>query len=130
MAQRSTKQRQIVLETVTQHHDHPTADQIYQDVQEIDPRIGRGTVYRNLNVLEGQNLVRQVRVPDANRFDYRCDRHYHLICTECGKVVDAPLEYQQSYDETVAKLSGFKITEHQALVEGICPECQKALSQQ
>lgn len=125
MAQRNTRQRQIVLNAVTHRYDHPTAEQIYQDVQEVDSHISRGTVYRNLDVLERQNLLFQVHAPEANRFDLRCDNHYHMICTSCGKVCDAPVEYESQHDQTVAKLTGYQITRHQALWEGICPECQK-----
>lgn len=49
--QRSTKQRQLILEAVEKRHDHPTADQIYLDVHAVDERISRGTVYRNLGIL-------------------------------------------------------------------------------
>lgn len=48
---RETKQRQIVLEAVQAHRDHPCAEQIYEDVCKIDDKISRGTVYRNLGCL-------------------------------------------------------------------------------
>lgn len=130
MAQRNTKQRQIVLDVVKNRCDHPTAEQIFDEVHAIDPRISRGTVYRNLNVLERQSMLTQVRAPEASRFDRRCDKHYHLICTRCGQVCDAPIEYQQTSDEAVAQLTGFQITSHQALFEGICPACQKATQEE
>ena len=51
MQYRNTRQRKIVLEAVQEHHDHPSADQIYLEIRTKDPRISRGTVYRNLNIL-------------------------------------------------------------------------------
>ena len=50
MQYRNTRQRKIVLEAVQEHHDHPSADQIYLEIRAKDPRISRGTVYRNLNI--------------------------------------------------------------------------------
>lgn len=123
--QRNTKQRSLVLDVVRSHRDHPTADQIYQDVHERNDKVSRATVYRNLNLLDELGQIQQVAAPTANRFDLRVDPHYHLMCIRCGSVVDAPLEYQQTYDGFVAESSGFKLVDHQTLFKGICPECQK-----
>lgn len=49
--QRNTRQRQLVLDEVRSRRDHPTAEQIFQNVHALDPHISRGTVYRNLNLL-------------------------------------------------------------------------------
>ena len=121
---RETRQRQIVLEVVQSHHDHPRADQIYEDVSKIDSRISRGTVYRNLNCLSDDGKICHVRVPGADRYDSRTDLHYHLICMCCGAVVDVPMDYQKKIDLTVAEKTGYRIGRHRIVVEGICPDCQ------
>lgn len=123
--QRNTKQRSLVLEVVREHRDHPTAEQIYNDVHERNAKVSRATVYRNLNLLDDNGEIQQVAAPVANRFDLRCDPHYHMMCVRCGSVVDAPLEYQKAYDELVAKSSGFQVVSHQTLFKGICPNCQE-----
>ena len=123
--QRNTKQRSLVLEVVREHRDHPTAEQIYHDVHERNAKVSRATVYRNLNLLDDNGEIQQVAAPIANRFDLRCDPHYHMMCVRCGSVVDAPLEYQKAYDELVAKISGFQVVSHQTLFKGLCPNCQK-----
>ena len=91
--QRNSKQRRIILDAVTARCDHPTADQIYLDVRAIDGKISRGTVYRNLGILSENEEITNVKVPAADRYDSRCDRHYHIFCTGCGRVFDAPLSY-------------------------------------
>ena len=91
--QRHSRQRQAVLDAVTARCDHPTADQIYLDVRAKDDRISRGTVYRNLALLSKSGQITHVKVPTADRFDARLDRHYHLLCTNCGRVFDAPVPY-------------------------------------
>lgn len=128
--QRNTKQRSLVLDVVRSHFDHPTAEQVYQDVHERNDKVSRATVYRNLNLLDELGQIQQVAAPTANRFDLRVDPHYHLMCIKCGSVVDAPLEYQQSYDGLVAESSGFKLVDHQTLFKGICPSCQKKAAEQ
>ena len=123
--QRSTKQRQLILEAVEKRHDHPTADQIYLDVRAADQRISRGTVYRNLGILSASGQISNVKVPAADRFDSRLDRHYHLFCACCGRVFDAPVSYHGEYDAQVEAETGFQISRHRTVFEGLCPDCIK-----
>lgn len=123
--QRNTKQRRLVLEAVQSHNDHPTADRIYMDVREKDGKISRGTVYRNLSVLEEGKEITHVKVPAADRYDFRLDNHYHIICTCCGAVCDAPIGYKEKYDRMIEQETGFCIERHRTIFEGICSECQK-----
>ena len=127
--QRNTRQRQLVLEAVQDHCDHPTADQIYLDVRARDSRISRGTVYRNLGILEDNGEILHVKVPSADRFDYRTDLHYHLFCTKCGAVSDAPAEYDRELDERLSSATGFAVERHRTVFEGLCPKCREAGSQ-
>ena len=90
---RMTRQKQMILDIALAHHDHPTADQIYAEVREADGRISRGTVYRNLEQLSAAGILLHVKLPGADRFDCRLDRHYHLICRSCGTVLDAPADF-------------------------------------
>ena len=123
--QRNSKQRQIILDAVMARCDHPTADQIYLDARAKDDRISRGTVYRNLGVLAESGEITNVKVPAADRYDSRPDRHYHLLCTDCGKVFDAPLPYHAEYDDAVARETGFRISRHRTVFEGLCPACSR-----
>ena len=123
--QRDTRQRRMVYDAVTGRCDHPSADEIYSDVHAADPGIGKATVYRNLKTLSENGEIRHVKVPGADRYDLTVEDHYHLLCTQCGKVVDAPIEYIRANDELVAEKTGFSITRHRTVFEGICPECLK-----
>ena len=123
MERRNTRQRQLILEAVRSHCDHPTAEQIYRDVAEQAPTISKGTVYRNLSVLAQEGELTQVEAPDASRFDLRQDRHHHLVCNACGAVVDTPVAYQEQLDTLAAQESGFIVTGHHTIFQGLCPSC-------
>lgn len=123
--QRNSRQRQMILDAVQTRCDHPTADQIYLDVRGKDDRISRGTVYRNLGILSEDGAITNVKVPAADRFDSRLDLHYHLFCTGCGRVFDAPLSYRAEFDAQVAAETGFQVSRHRIIFEGLCPECGK-----
>lgn len=122
---RNSRQRQIILQAVMERHDHPTADDIYLDVRSEDEKISRGTVYRNLGVLTDSGQIGLVKLPTADRFDFRTDYHYHLLCSGCGKVFDIPEEYHRELDDQAAADTGFLIKRHRILFEGLCPECRE-----
>lgn len=123
--QRNTKQRQEVLKAVLASKEHPTADEIYLVLRERNPKISRGTVYRNLNVLSDNGEIQQIKVPNADRFDWKREKHYHVLCTLCGELTDASIPYQHELDKTIAKETGYAIGQHQLIFEGTCPACQK-----
>jgi Fur family ferric uptake transcriptional regulator len=123
--QRNTKQRKMVFDAVQNHMDHPSADQIYRKLRDEDPKISRGTVYRNLNLLAENGEVRHVDMPGVDRFDWRTEPHYHVLCKGCGRISDATLSYQKELDALLSEESGYKIARHTTVFEGLCPQCQR-----
>ena len=64
-----------------------------------------------------------MRLPGADQFDVRTDRHDHLICKQCGRLVDVVLPYDEQLDRQLAAQSGCRIDSHQTLFDGLCPKC-------
>ena len=123
MQYRTTRQSRLILDIVRSRRDHLTADQIYMEARSADAHISRGTVYRNLEKLSQAGELLHVKVPGADRFDSRLDAHYHLICTDCGAVFDAPVDYQTDLDREVWEKSGFHVKRHRTVFEGLCHAC-------
>lgn len=122
--QRNTRQRELVLQIVKSHHDHPSADDIYLEAREKDDKISRGTVYRNLKLLAESGEILHVKIPSADRFDSRLDYHYHVICTKCGAIMDLALPYNDRLDAAVWEETGYIINRHRIIFDGICSDCQ------
>ena len=122
-SQRNTRQKELVLKAVQTHRDHPTADQIYLELRESSPDISRGTVYRNLKLLKVNRIIQQVELPDRDRFDWREEPHYHLRCSNCGKLSDAAIGYDPALDRALEEVTGYRITCHSTVFEGLCPDC-------
>lgn len=121
---RNTKQRQLVLGLVTDYGTHPTADEIYEQARDRDPRISRGTVYRNLNVLSEAGEIRKLNMPTGpDHFDCRMDNHYHFLCRSCHKVVDVNLPYKEQLNEAPPGLGGYTTEWHRLILVGLCPDC-------
>ncbi len=123
-AQRNTRQRKMVLDAVRSRYDHPTAEELYNAVRMQDPKISRGTLYRNLGQLVQNGDIAQIRIPEASHFDLRTDAHYHMVCTVCGRVSDVPVPYQTALDRAVEEAAGLTGIHHMTLFEGICPDCR------
>ena len=120
---RNTRQKKMIYDTVIGRHDHPSAEDVYEEVNQKDSRISRSTVYRNLEILAEEGRINLVKVPRMNHYDLRLDNHYHIVCNKCGKVSDAPFPYNDQYDRNVEKEFGFMIDRHRLVFEGVCPIC-------
>ena len=126
---RNTRQRQMVLELVKQRCDHPTADDIYLEIRDLDPRVSRATVYRNLHLLvDSGDLISVRNHLGVERFDRRIDTHSHVICDSCGELVDAPAPTMAADFSDVEEASGFKIDRQETIYHGICSKCQAKLA--
>ena len=109
---RYSKQRELVLHTVEQLCDHPTAEEIFD-------------VYRNLNSLVEAGMVRRVSIPGrADRFDHTLCWHSHLYCTACGGVVDADVDEKQVM-RLVRRQKDVVVQDCAVVLFGLCEACAK-----
>ena len=93
MINRNTIQCSMVLEAVNKLQCHATAVEVYDEVVRVCPHISRATVYRNLNRLSQIGKIRRIEIPGAaDRFDHRCQEHYHILCETCGRVFDVDMD--------------------------------------
>jgi len=121
---RLTTQRQIILEELGKVTSHPTANEVYDMVRKRLPRIGLGTVYRNLELMSENGIILKLEVGGTQkRFDATVESHYHIRCSVCGKVDDIDIEVQEEINETAAKSSNYKILGHHIEFSGICDDC-------
>lgn len=121
---RYSKQRELILNTVLHNRIHPTAENVYKLLKNDYPELSLGTVYRNLNFLAENNMLKKINVPDgSDRFDGTLARHQHLICRKCGKVTDISVDELLAIQSNILKNTGFEIDIDTLAFEGICKEC-------
>lgn len=124
MIKRNTIQCSLVFEAVNQLQCHATADEIYDVIITEHPHISRGTIYRNLNRLCEIGKIRKIENPGgADRFDHRCQEHYHARCVKCGRVFDVDMEYITELENNIKNTNGFQFTGHDIIFKGICTIC-------
>ncbi|MDA8353397.1 MAG: peroxide-responsive transcriptional repressor PerR [Firmicutes bacterium] len=123
---RMTPQRYAILEFLLTSMGHPTADEIYRALEEKFPNMSVATIYNNLRVFKEAGLVRELTYGDSSsRFDANMDSHYHIICRECGKIVDFEYPSLINVEEEAARKTGFRVETHRMEIYGICNTCQK-----
>lgn len=123
---RLTTQRQIILEELAKVKTHPTASELYDMVRKRLPRIGLGTVYRNLELMAENGMILKLEVGGTQkRFDATTDTHYHIRCSNCGKVDDIDTPVLDELVKEAAASSSYQVLGHHVEFSGICPSCQK-----
>ncbi len=123
---RYSKQSEEVLNTVLNSNNHPDAKEIYELVKLKIPNVSLGTVYRNLNTLAKEGLIRKIELDGGNdRFDKTLCLYNHLKCTTCGKVIDITPKLDQKEIKEIKSKTGFKITDSSFNINGICEKCKK-----
>jgi Fur family peroxide stress response transcriptional regulator len=119
---RCTPQRYAVMAFLMECHRHPTAAEILEAVNRVDPRSSRATTYNNLRDLVQAGLVREVAVEGrAARFDAKGMRHHHFICDRCGNVED--IEWYQVPRPTSRSLGKRIVRESELIFRGLCTKC-------
>lgn len=120
-----SRQRNRILELLRETGTHPTADWIYEHLKKEFPHLSMGTVYRNLNILIDQGLVRKIDFGSTfDRFDANIDPHYHFICEECGKIADLDLPIDENLNARVTEATSFSAMRHRIEFYGICDRCR------
>lgn len=116
---RNTKQKELILEIIKYSYSHPTALEIYQKSREKISNISLGTIYRNLNILVNQQLIRRIKMPNnIDRYDKVNNDHIHFICLKCNKVLDL-----EKIENTPTMINENKVLDYEVNYKGICKNC-------
>jgi Fe2+ or Zn2+ uptake regulation protein len=119
---RCTPQRYAVMAFLMECNRHPTASEIFEAVNRVDPRSSRATTYNNLRDLVKAGLVREVAVEGrAGRFDAAGMPHHHFICDRCGNVED--MEWYDVPRPNSRALGKRVVRDCELIFRGLCSKC-------
>ena len=122
-----TKQRRAVLETFLDCENHVSVEELYGMVSKVEPKIGLATIYRTLALLTKSGLALEMDFGDGQKryeHSYKHAHHDHMVCTECGKIIEFIHPLIEKYQEEVAAQNGFKVTSHKLDLFGLCSDCK------
>ena len=123
-----TAQRDLILDVFLHTEGHLSGEDLYRLVREQDSNVGQTTVYRTLKLLTDAGLAREVRFGDGRahyEHNYKHQHHDHMICSECGKIIEffSP-ELEAIQDQMAAKYK-FELTSHLLRMIGVCSDCRR-----
>jgi Fe2+ or Zn2+ uptake regulation protein len=123
---RLTPQRRAIVQALLDERTHPTAEQIFERVQDALPDMAQATVYNTLRELVRMNAVVELDLGRGERhYDVDTSAHAHLVCLGCERIEDIP------YDDAALAISpeaahGFEIVDCRVIFLGYCPACAQA----
>jgi len=121
-----TNQREIILRELKKSKRHLAADELYDIVKKVMPRISLATVYRNLEILSEAGMIGKLEISGRQkRFDFDVSDHDHIYCVVCHRVDNLTIDRKGVESEQLGIEVGYTITGYRVEIMGICPECQK-----
>jgi Fur family ferric uptake transcriptional regulator len=127
-----TSQRDLILDVFLRTEAHLSNEDLYQLVKKEDPTVGQTTVYRTLKLLTEAGLAREVRFGDGRahyEHNYKHQHHDHMICSECGKIIEFFSAELEAIQDAMAAKHRFEVTQHLLRIIGICADCRRARKQ-
>lgn len=125
---RRSKQRARILELLHHTKSHPTAIMIFEELRRDFPTLSLGNVYRNLNILVEQGLIRELKMGSTyDRFDGVVAPHYHFICERCGEIADLDMPHDETLNKKVRALTKGQVKYHRLEFYGTCAACAASL---
>lgn len=125
-----TAERQALFEELFARHEHFEADELLVRLRSKHTKISRATIYRTLDLLVDSGIVGRVRIGESG---YRYERlragdhHDHLICNECGRVIEFREPQIEKLQDEVYERYGFIALSHSHQLRGICRRCRPGM---
>lgn len=131
----NTKQRELILRYLSESNgQHVKAEEILDYLKSQDTPVGKSTVYRYLDALVEQNLVRKYTVEEGQGACYQfvgdagyahCKEHYHLKCSNCGELFHISCEFMDKINAHILKEHGFIVDNSKTVFYGVCEKCRE-----
>ena len=124
---RYTNQRQAVWDEIKSNEDHRDAEEIYSALRKNNLNVSRATVYRTIDVLYKNNLIRKIELGDSPaKYEKKVnsEHHDHIICVQCGKIEEFVDETIETRQDAIIDKMGLKMIRHIHQLFVLCKDCQ------
>ena len=125
---KASRQRDLIVEVFLATGGHVRMDELLTNVRNLDHRVSQATVYRTMKLLIDCGIAAARNFSDGHtryeRSDATGEHHDHLICTQCGQIIEFVDPRIEQMQERVAKAHGFVVTHHKMELYGLCNNCK------
>lgn len=124
-----TKQREAILAYLRENNAHVTASDIVFHLKEQGYGVSTATVYRTLEKLERDEIVKKMIIGEGAGACYQyldgdgCSEHFHLKCVKCGKLIHLSCEFLRNMESHIFDEHGFTVSSGRTIIYGTCTEC-------
>ena len=123
-----SRQREVILQYFLETGGHMTVDDLYRVIHRKHREIGRTTIYRTLKLFCDAKLAESIELKDGlTRFEhhYKHSHHDHMICIECGTIIEFVSPEIENLQDEIADAYGFTIDSHRHQIFGVCQKCDQ-----
>ena len=125
----NTKQKELILNLVKNKKDLFTSKDIYEELLVKKIKVGLTTIYRYLDELEKNNLIKRYSIDNINYYKYledcECDNHFYLRCTKCGEIKHVDCDCLSELLNHITKNHQFIMEDKNIMINGLCMKCTK-----
>lgn len=122
---RLTEPRRSLAALIANRDGHFTATELLSDARAMRLGVGRATIFRTLEVLEGLGAVERLDLPSGEHTYVVCEpaHHHHVVCSRCGRTSEIDDAGLRTVVREVARRTGYRVDEHRLELFGLCPAC-------
>lgn len=128
-----TKQRDLILNYFIENNErHVTAEEVVEHLKQGGTSVGKSTVYRYLEKLVAQGLVRRFFIEEGHGACYQysgedeqCNEHFHLKCVSCGVLLHIQCDYLAAAGKHILNHHDFTIDNSKTVLYGFCDKCKE-----
>lgn len=126
-----TKQRTVIEALLKSSKSHLTVEEICKKLEKSGQNVGRTTVYRTLEKLEKEGVVRKYSsVGESSCYQYvssgeECNNHFHLKCEKCGKLIHLECSELNTISGHINEHHGFAVNPLKTVFYGVCEVCKE-----
>jgi Fur family ferric uptake transcriptional regulator len=123
---RITPQREMIIEAIVHQGNHINADEVFTQIQKRTQSMNIATVYRTLELLVEQGLASRIDLGEGRVIyaTHQHGSHIHLVCRQCGKILDANQEMLSTFNRQLQSDYHFVADLQHISMLGLCSECQ------
>ncbi|TRZ35784.1 transcriptional repressor [Niallia circulans] len=123
---RLTPQRHELINILSKGNKHWTVEELYQLLNESMPSVSITTVYNNINLFCELGLVKEIQFGESlSKYEWKKEDHYHIVCSECGEMVDVWYPALKEVEVFAQSISKFNISSHNLQFYGTCSNCEQ-----